>query len=273
MSFDLGDAYPAALDVFDASGVATNATLVTLTITKPDGTADTPSVTNPPSVTGQYRVTYVPAAAGRYVVRWVTTNPNTAYTDAFDVADALPDTMIPLASMKRLLGMDPANTADDEAIRDMLTAVTVALEDYKNETMVRRTFTQRSYVSPAQSQRLRLLNLPVISLTTLVAETPATTVWDVTGLYTEPDTGLVRVITGPAISGYVIATYVAGYQVIPPRYVEAGKTLFQHLWEARRGPGGVSGVIGVEEQGDYLHYTGMPRKVTEMLGPPFPQVM
>ncbi len=269
MSFDLGDAYPAALDVFDANGVLTNAATVVLTISLPDGTSVTPTVPAP-SVTGQYRVTYLPPLSGRYSVRWLTTNPNTGYTDAFDVAEQVPEQIIPLAEMKKLLGIDATDFTDDIAIRDMLASVTQALEDYKN------TITERyelGILGWLGGPRLRLLNTPVISLSTLIAESPGTTVWNTANMYAEPDTGIVTVLSGPAVSGRVIATYTAGFQVIPRRYIEAGKTLFQHLWEARRGPGGVSGIIGAEELGDYRHFTGMPRKVTEMMGPPFPAVM
>lgn len=277
MSFDLGDAYPAALDVFDASGNYTNATSVTLTITLPDGTTTSPTVSNPPSVTGQYRVTYVPVQSGRHMVRWVTTAPNTGYTDAFDVSEANPDSIMPLAVIKGLLGIDLTDVSDDEAIRDMLVAVTSALEDYKNQVIVQRTFTERYSLSGSgayywtMSGRLRLMNTPVISITSITSEVGGIT-WNPANLYVEPASGIVTTITGPAITGRVIVTYVAGMQVIPRRYLEAAKTLFQHLWEARRGPGGTSGVIGAEELGDYRHFTGMPRKVTEMMGPPQPVV-
>lgn len=271
MSFDLGDAYPAALDVFDASGNYTNATSVTLTITLPDGTTTSPTVSNPPSVTGQYRVTYVPVQSGRHMVRWVTTAPNTGYTDAFDVSEANPDSIMPLAVIKGLLGIDLTDVSDDEAIRDMLVAVTSALEDYKNQVIVQRTFTERYDLGDWPCGRLRLMNTPVISLTSVAAEVGGIT-WTPANQYVEPASGIVTTITGPTISGRVIVTYVAGMQVIPRRYIEAAKTLFQHLWEARRGPGGTSGVIGAEELGDYRHFTGLPRKVTEMMGPPQPIV-
>lgn len=268
---DLGDAYPAALDVFDVNGVLTNAATVVLTISLPDGTTATPSVTNPPSVTGQYRVTYVPLLSGRYSVRWVTTNPNTGYTDAFDVAEQVPDQVVSLSEIKALLGIGANDTSVDNEIRAIMAGVTQSLEDYKNTKIVQATITDHYRIGAFQ--RMRLLTTPVISLTSVAAESPGTTTWSPANLYVEPDTGLVQVLTGPGITGRVVATYIAGWQVIPRQYIEAGKTLFQHLWEARRGPGGISGVIGAEELGDWRHYTGMPRKVTEMMGPPFPVVM
>jgi hypothetical protein len=170
-----------------------------------------------------------------------------------------------------MLGIEATDVSDDPAIRDMLDAVTAALEDYKNQKIVQATFTERYDLRDWPQGRLRLMNTPVISLTSIAAETGGIT-WNVANLYVDPPTGIVNATTGPMPGGRVIVTYVAGMQIIPRRYLEAAKTLFQHLWEARRGPGGTSGVIGAEELGDYRHFTGMPRKVTEMMGPPQPVV-
>jgi hypothetical protein len=109
-------------------------------------------------------------------------------------------------------------------------------------------------------------------LQSLVAEDNSYT-WTITGnIDVDTYTGLCTVINGPPINGRVIATYTAGYSIIPYNYLMGARTLLQHLWESRRGPGGQSGIIGPEELADFRHYTSMPRKVMEMLGPPRPVI-
>src|SRR5690349_18484312 len=103
MPYDISDSVPIAWDVLDASGNPANAGAVTLTVTKPDGTEDTPAVTNPPATTGQYRVTYVPTVEGRYTWRAVTTTPNTAYQDVFDVRESTSPGLVSLADAKAQL--------------------------------------------------------------------------------------------------------------------------------------------------------------------------
>src|ERR1044072_3106706 len=100
MPYDIGDSISIACDVKDSTGTLTNASPVRLTVTNPAGTPETPAVTNPPTSTGQYRVTYVPATAGRYAWRAVTTTPNTAYQDVFEVRESVSPSLISLADAK-----------------------------------------------------------------------------------------------------------------------------------------------------------------------------
>ena len=71
------------------------------------------------------------------------------------------------------------------------------------------------------------------------------------------------------VSAYMQA---AGYKIIPYNYIEGAKILLAHMWESRRGPGGLNGVIGPEELADFRHFTALPRKVLETLGPPRPVI-
>lgn len=274
MSFDLGAVYPAAIDVTDASGAPANCASMALTISLPDGTSTVPAVTNPPAITGAYRLPYITTMAGRHTVRWVGSGPTIAFTDAFDVKEATPPSILALSVAKRCLGMDPENPEDDDELRDMLAGVTKAVENHLNETVAARTVTEKhTFDAWNWSQaRLRLYQIPVITLQSLTSQTSAAT-WNVSNLDTDENSGIVTVLRGPPITGSVIAVYLAGYRVIPYNYIEGTKVLLQHLWESRRGPGGVSGVIGPEELADFRHYTALPRKAREWLGEPRPVVM
>lgn len=286
--FDLGAVYPAALDVFNENGVLTDPSTVTLTITLPDGTTVTPTVPLPSTVAGQLRYAYQTVQSGRHEVRWVCTGPNVAYTDVFDVADAMPPSILSLASAKRVLRIDPTDTRDDDDIREMLAGITEAVENYKNEKIARRTIVSEQHQFDLwswswQVPRMKLDFTPVISLTSLVSE-DNTVNWLPNGpipantrgypLYVDGDTGIISVVSGPPITGWVVASYICGYAQIPPNYLEGTKVFLQWVWETRRGTGGLGGVIGAEElHAPAAHPYLIPRKAEQWFGPPFPVVM
>lgn len=277
--FDLGSLVPLAVSVADSNGAPINATGITLTITLPDGSTTSPVVTNPPLRVGAYSYSYLPTQAGRHLVRWITNGPNTAFTDAFDVAEAAPPLILPLSELKQQLELDPLDTSMDAELHAKGAAITKALENYKREVIVQRTITETlrfgvmwNSAWPVLSAA-RLTFRPCISLTSVVSR-DGTQSWDVVNnLYLHNDTGIIEILAGPPITGWVVFTYVAGYQIIPYNYLEGAKVLLQHVWETRRGPGGSTGVVGAEELGDWRHFTALPRKVTEWLGPPAPVVM
>jgi hypothetical protein len=268
---DFGGIYPAALDVLDDTGAAANVATFALTITLPDGTAVTPTVPNPPAATGKYRYPYLTTQAGRHIVRMVTSDPDTAYTDVFDVAEEQPASLFSLADAKRQLGIDPADTSDDDELRMWIAGTTRAVERYKNEAIVRRAVTETEMNH--KNHKLRLWTVPVISLDSL-ARWDGTHTWDVTtDVYTDLNSGLVELVNGPSLRGRITATYTAGLTVIPPHIIDASLVLLQHVWETRRGPGTIGGgVIGPEEAMDYRHMSMLPRKVREWLGEPRPLV-
>lgn len=281
MAFELGSIYPAAVNLTDASGNPVNATTVTLTITLPDATTVTPPVTNPPATTGAYQLSYLTVQAGRHLVRWVFTGPNASYTDTFDVKEANPPSIISLADAKQQLGIPASDTTDDLELHDWLAAATAAIENYLHRVTAQRTISEIfGYPNTMYGfgaflgfgPNVRLNHTPVIALQSVQAEN-GTFTWTIPGnIDVESSTGLVTVINGPPITGRVVLTYTAGYQVIPYNYLIGARMLIQHMWETRRGPGGLSGVMGAEELGDWRHYTSLPRKVLEMLGPPWPVV-
>jgi hypothetical protein len=279
---NLGSAAPLSLNVYDQNGNPANATTVLLTITQPDTTTLTPAVTNPPATAGAYfpAVPFVPTQPGRHLVSWVTTAPNTGYTDTFDVAEANPPSILSLADIKQQLGILPANTADDAELLQWGYTTTQIIENYKHEVIAQRTIAEihgypntlpfTGYID--YGPQLRLQYPPIIALVSAVAENGSYT-WTIPGNFdVDAYTGLITCINGPPIAGRVILTYTAGYVIVPYNYLIGCRMLLQHLWESRRGPGGASGMMGPEELSDFRHYTSLPRKVTEMLGPARPVV-
>jgi hypothetical protein len=269
---DLGSAYTIAVSVYDGNGTLANAGTFALTITLPDGTAVTPDVTNPPAVTGQYAYAYATVQSGRHAWRAVTDSPVWAQTGVFDVGDAANPSILSLEDAKIRLGIDLADTTDDDELRSKLTGLTGALERAKNEVIARRSVTEAGMHH--RGRCLRLTRVPVISLDTLTAENcTVTTTFDVSLFRVDPESGLAYRMSGPAPCGWVTSVYTAGYTVIPSDYIEGAGVLLEHLWETRRGAGTVgAGVIGPEESGDWKQATMLPRKVLEWLGPPRPIV-
>lgn len=268
---DLGAAYPVAVDLFDESGNRANAVSVTVTITQPDGTQATPELANPPSVEGQYRGLYPTTQAGRHVVRVVTSSPDTAYTDVFDVGEAVPPSIVSLWDAKEFLGIDQQDSSQDRELRAWLAGTTQVVERLMNEVIAKRqiTFTEKN----ENIRKWRLWHVPVISLDSL-ARWDGTYTWNVTtDVYTDPETGIIELIRGPSLRHRLTAVFTAGYQVVPYHYQQGSLVLLQHAWETQRGPGGVGGgVVGPEEAGDMKQMYMVPRKVREWLGEPRPVV-
>jgi hypothetical protein len=274
-----GGMYPIAFDVRDASGALVHAATVTLTLTLPDGTSATPAITDA-AVPGQYRLPYQTTIPGRYTAHAVTANPVTSWDDEFDAAPTPWPAMVSLADAKAQMSMDPADHAADDLLRDYIAAATGAAEDYKHETIVRRTVTDehdfgwyggntRAYgYGYGFRQRFRLRSAPVISLTSVVSW-DGTVTWDVTLMRANPS-GTVRVMGGIPVTGLAEITYIAGYQVIPANYKRGALVIVQHLWETQRGQlTAMSGVMGPEEHfrqpGEFF---SVPAKAKELLGPP-----
>lgn len=268
---DVGDTLPFSAKLYDAppdqGGELINAQSVALTITVPDGTTVTPSLGDPTS-TGIYAYNYVSTIAGRHVGRWLFTifgGSTAAYVETFDVRPAEPGGIVSLSDAKAALNIPIALTTDDEEIRSLIAAVTLVIEDYRKETVVRRTVTER--IETDLSRTLLLGKVPIISLTSVVD----------TGGYTWPSGDLeVRdaeigeiVSKGAPFHGDLTVVYIAGRAIIPANYVEAAKIILKHLWQTQQAPGMGSRVFGGGED-ITASIAGMgyavPNRAAELLG-------
>ena len=237
--FDLGDIVGLAVSITDAAGVAANATALTCTITRPDGTSASPTVTN--AATGSYTVDYTPTLVGRHLVRWAATGTNaSSYTDTFDVNDPADLTLISLADAKTYLNITSTNS--DEEIRQFILEATDIAERLTGRQLRRRTFVEAYNGSDAISpyrglMALRLRKVPVISITSVV-ENGLTL--DSTAYTVSPESGVLyrgssifRQAWLPGEQNITI-TYAAGdlSNVTAQTLV---KELTRHLWRTQRG--------------------------------------
>jgi hypothetical protein len=268
---DFGSVYEIAVDVRDASGTLTAPATATLTITLPDGTTVSPVVPLPSSTAGQLRVDYVPPQVGRYTWRMVTTGPVTAYADVFDVSAAALPGVVSLARAKKQLNMAAADTSDDDELRGFIGATTGVVEREVGQIVARRSFTERRLVPCATSQ-LMLGRVPAIALTSVIRIDVAQT-WSVSSsvLDLDPDTGLITVLSGALLQGYLRVTYDAGMAVVPEEYQLGALIILQHLWETQRG------TMGVQLGGDgetFMPGRGyaIPHRASELLGLSLPGI-
>lgn len=272
MPFDLGDLVPLAVQITDAANAPANASAVTLTITLPDGTvASGITVTNPPTVTGTYVYDFLPTQAGRHIARWVSTTPNSAYTDSFDVRPADPGYIISLADAKTHLNKSGTSTVDDEELRAYLETATGVIERHTGKVVARRTVQERvpvSYVS-----ELWLNYRPILSVTS-IATTDGSVTWLVTSTYVDiqPDWGRISVLSGNRWNGSLLVTYVAGMSSIPPEYAMAARIIVEHLWNSQRQAGIGPSPFGAGGEAAPAPGFAIPRRALELLGAPPPMV-
>lgn len=241
MATDVGDLYRTSMTLTSPSGGLVNAGTMTLTLTLPDGT---PVVVTPitPVTTGTYQYDYQTVQSGRHVARWVATGANPgAYTEVFDVLDAIPRYIISMADAKAQLNI--TDTASDNELRAYVEAATDVVERVRGEAMVQRTFVEEHEV---YSGRMSLSRPPVVSLTSIISIDGWIT-WDVNALHVNPRTGVVStaLTTGLLqLNGRVVVTYVAGYAVIPATFQLAAAMIVNHLWQTQRGTKGSPRVGG-----------------------------
>lgn len=266
MAVDLGDVYALTVETRDSGGVLANAGSVVLTIQLPDGTEITPSVSNPSA--GRYQVDYLTVQSGLHLVHWDATGANaSAYADSFHVLAEYPRTIVSLAEQKSQLGI--TSTGHDEELRLYLEAVTGVIERETDQTLVRRTITQFQLVR--YGDPLILGHTPVLSLTS-VATADGATIWTVGNLHADPASGIVRVLSGPSVYGYLRVIYAAGAATVKPEYRLACAQVVQDLWQTRRGPKGSPRAGGQVEEAFQVDVGFVTRRVRELLGKSGPVV-
>lgn len=229
MPYDIADSVPIAWDVKDAAGVLTTASTVLLTITLPDGTTATPSVPAPSSA-GQYRVTYVPTVEGRYSWRAVTTVPNTAYQDVFEVREPLSPSLLSLADAKAHLNI--TSTTHDDDLREYLEAATAIVEDHVGP-IVKRTYTRRI---SGHRRHIPLPHTQVTAITALTLVSDGTSPYNLSDLSVNATTGVVTFKNyGWFPYGDMDITYTVGRSFVNANWTLAAKIILKHNWETQLG--------------------------------------
>lgn len=243
MPFDLGDTVRLQAECRNAGGTLTTATTATLTITLPDGTTTAPSVTNPPPAVGEYAVDYVTAQAGRHAVRWLFTTPGSAYTDVFDVREAVPSLILSLADARRHLQIPDEDRTYDGQLREWLESVTAGVENLAG-VCSRRTVREVHQIPAAGVDTVCLRRTPVLSVTSVSPVLSGGASYAPADLDLDGATGVVRRLDGGRLYGPLRFLYEAGRLVIPAHLSSAARIILQHLWRTQYGASRALGGLG-----------------------------
>ncbi|BBB01071.1 hypothetical protein RVR_8314 [Actinacidiphila reveromycinica] len=176
--------------------------------------------------------------------------------------------IVTLAEAKQQLRIADTDTSCDDEVQAYCDGITAVVEDYMHEVVEPRTVVEDVDGHRHFGRRFRLWSVPLISLTS-VKSVYTEYEWDVSLMRPDPQTGLVRVLSGPPVRGLVEVTYQAGYEDVPVNYKRGALVVLQHNWETRRGVGALrSSVVGPEEIHNPHWMYSIPRKALEWLGSP-----
>jgi hypothetical protein len=113
VSKDVGDPWTPQLHVTDSSGGPVAAT-VTLLVTAPDGTTDTPTVTTPS--TGLYQATVLLTQTGQWTAAWTSSGAVTGTEAQHVYVRTLGVNVVDLAEAKQHLNIDDDEDVDDDEV-------------------------------------------------------------------------------------------------------------------------------------------------------------
>lgn len=266
---DIGDTVHIGGTCRTAAGTPVNAATVALTVTRPDGTTESPTVANPPATTGEYGLDYIPAAEGHYEWWLRTTGPPTALTGSFDVRPAYPGLIVSLADAKAHLNI--ATTTHDEELRDFIAAVTAVLEgpDGVGHPIVRRAVVDTHDLRGRATRSLILTRSPVVSVTSITS-LDTTQTWAPADFDVDTEIGMLRALPAAAsLTGLIRISYVAGYQVIPASIGLAARIVLHDAWTTQRGSRGAPKFAGQrDDEFAQIDPPLIPRRARALLGGP-----
>ena len=236
MPFAIGSQVPLPYTVRDGNGALVDVATMTINITLPDGTAATP-LTIGAGISrlslGTYQGLYSPLQAGRHPFSGVTTGPTTALLpDVFNVVAATDAPVTSLADARSWLGIEVPD--HDAKVRYALAKATEVAEEWTGRTFRRTVIT--SEVHDGGRRTVKLFAAPVLSVTSVSELGAALSSTDGVDWTLDPNTGLLyrgsqygnaRWATGVRA---VVVSYVAGYTVIPDRFLGGVEELTRHIF-------------------------------------------
>lgn len=261
MILDPGERWTGQIEIRNTADELEDATSVTLTITRPDGTTELAVVTH--TSDGVYDAEYTPpvGVAGHFTGLWVATG-DLASTEpvAFDVASFAP--VVDIVTARDVLRV--GQRAADQRLREVLYAATVRVEQIAGRALTRRTVVERR---TGGKTALPLFSTPVQSVTSVVEDgvTLAATAYAL-----ETATGILYRTSGAWCSDpdSVVVTYTAGASSVDPDVREAVLVMAQYLIDAGRGGSNLPRRSGADAGADYIDGAGyqVRRAVEELVG-------
>jgi len=230
--------------VRDLSGALVNATAITLTVHKPDGTAQSyPTPAN--DGTGLYHQD-LPAADltqnGHYQYAWISTGTGAGVAPGdFDVYDPYEVRVLSLQDAKDTLNIPQATTRDDAEIDAWIATIESSLERFTGGPVITRPVTERAEMTAGQTVIL-LRQRPLVAVTQIL-NSSGTPIDITSGLDLDVNAGTVRRVLGTPFYGpyyaglpQVTVTYTAGWGTsVPAAFAAFARIVIQHLWTTQRG--------------------------------------
>ena len=258
-------------EIRDGSQALVDAGTIKLVVHKPDGTA-LPDYTTPAHDGLGLYSQVIPATDttqwGYYPRSWITTGTGAGVSPpgGFTIIDPFEISIVTLDEARAQLGYTSGETSDDDELRRFIAGITPVVESYKHQVIAAKTVTQD--LTLCGESEFWLSSTPVVSLTSLVSLDGLTT-YDLTGIKARP-TGQVKVVSGVAPTGDVVATYKAGYLTVPENYTMGALTALQWLWETQRGVGSSLSSVAATGELDPRMLIAFPAKMKDWFGPPVP---
>lgn len=246
--------------------------LPTVTVTRPDGTTDTPAVTHVGVGTGQYQATHLTTQPGHHFVAWAATGTHPgAMTDSFDVWPAQDRTILSFADVKNTVNLTAGVTQFDDELRWYNESITDFIEYYCGP-VIPQTIVERQEVG---GLTVALFQPPILNLVNWAGTTsPMKPVkvygvaYDASVLSVDPKTGIVEHTGGlPFFYGPYDFQYQAGRLVIPMGISMAARIILKHLFAIQRGGGAGSFGAGEEETNFEGFGFAVPNRALEILEP------
>jgi hypothetical protein len=277
----LGQDVPLATTVLNDAGVPATAATVTLLVTNPDGTTQTPAVTSQGS--GSYAAV-VPAVAqvGVYLYRWTATGSGFSWASEgqFQTRASAIELMVDLPSVKAHLNMPLNDTSQDDELQGFLLAAEPIIEDITG-TVVPKVYTE---FFDGAGETISLAHQPVISIQSaheyyglsafLLTEQPLGTQMNAFAFTVDYTTGQVtrRTFGGQAArfaigSKNVQFVYTAGLASVPFNIRLGTLELIRHWWQQTQQGGRPKRGGGDSSDGHVSMGFAVPDRVVELLQP------
>ena len=259
----------------DATGALADASPLTLTVNKPDGTTQVYSSLTHDS-TGLYHQDLpdtdlaVLGAYQWYAVGTVGSFKAVLPSGKFDVFAPDEVTVLSLADAKDFIDIPQATTKYDDEIARKISVIEGMLERMTGGPIVNRTIVDERTEVGSGYHTLTVRYRPLVSVTS-ITDVASGTALAVTDLDVDTATGVIRrKLNLPFWSRgpYYLITYVAGQGVVTPAaFSEAASVILQHLWESQRGQSSVPQYGGEETVTlPGLGYA-IPNRAAELLAP------
>ena len=250
--------------VLDSTGNLIDPASMSIVVTLPDATTATLALDAgiARQAARDYYGLFVPTQAGRHTWTGSTTGPTTSIDpDAFNVTAATDAPLVGLAEARAWLNIDVPDY--DVLIRRALAKATEVAEQWTGETFRRSTFVE---VHDGGRSELNLQHLPVLSIVSVV-ENGVTLV---PGDYTlDALAGLLKRGSTQSWQAWlwgrqnIVVTLVAGYSVVPDRYLGGVEELTRHIFRSISTAGG-------DADDAYVQTAALRQLCATLLGPAIP---